>query len=719
MVNFLSGFRAVGVSHSNSNSNSTTQKNKQSRDTITKTANYSDHQDQDDLSIMSIYTSTDRSQQQQQQSSVVTTTTTNNNKGGRSSARSVMSEVTLPNGLPAVLEDYDSDDGSDDDDLSSLNPTGNHEFIVHCKNNERVYVPSMQGKLIKSRCRHFRVLLRSGGGVIYVDKKPDDTLDDTCTSSNNTADDIKKDPPAAATKKPTPPTTITTTKSTNNNNNRILTKEAWSSRTTRHIIELLTEGTTWIENDIRRFVELSSACEEINVRLCLGSLINYHDIIDRSSTYRFFQLRDITKYQFKLIGTIKSWQWMNLLQRGILLLCKSKVLILTVAPPTDGTGQFPMSANSSKIVTKVASTGMSAPKQQRLLKCDDLYTEFCVYSEKSKINVLYTVLDLFSISNNNESKGKNKSNTRSSRSTNGDGNNTRPLEEFKIIYRTRIGDLQEQDVNMLWRMTSSSYTLSTEDEEYYLKEEENSNEEAMSHPQDCLSHNHNMNDDNDNDNASRNSRTMSIGDDSATEASTSSEGTFADETIVEKEINHEDDAETRRRSNSNSSSNISHESHTGSPTSTPTTATLSPSPSSSLPSKYQYRTITTTSFMVLKHLFEPMNSLSEKSSSSSGRTKFNPSLLPACILISNPTPDTLGRFLNASAAVASGNISDDSINEVGWDILPPLSTTNNDKSTVFFVSNTSQYVKGIVDYMADYSNTSVVGESDFTLKQHV
>jgi hypothetical protein len=266
-------------------------------------------------------------------------------------------------------------------------------------------------------------------------------------------------------------------------------------------------------------------------------------------------------------------------------------------------------------------------------------------------------------------------------------------------------------------MTSSSYTLATEDEEYYLKEE--IDEEAMSHHHNFLSHQ----DMNHGDDALSNSRTMSIGDDSATEASTSSEGTFADETVVGKENDNNDDKDTESRSNSNnnnSSSNISHESHLDSPTSIPDTATLSPSLSSSLPSKYQTRTITTTSFMVLKHLFEPMNSLSERSSSSSGEAKFNPSLLPACILISNPTPDTLGRFLNASATVASGNISaDDSINEVGWDILPPSPMTNNDKSTVFFVSNTSQYVKGIVDYMADYSNTSVVGESDFTLKQHI
>ena len=119
MVNFLSGFRAVGASHSSSSSNSTsTQKQKQSRDNITITSS-SDHQDQDDLSIVSIYRSPDRLQQQQSSMKITTTKDKYNNKGGRSSARSVMSEVTLPNGfLPAVIEDHDG--GSDDSDINDV-----------------------------------------------------------------------------------------------------------------------------------------------------------------------------------------------------------------------------------------------------------------------------------------------------------------------------------------------------------------------------------------------------------------------------------------------------------------------------------------------------------------------------------------------------------------------------------------------------------------------
>ena len=107
----------------------------------------------------------------------------------------------------------------------------------------------MQGKLIKCRCRRFRVSLGSSGDGVLIVGGPD--------SDGNTKEQEEK----------------------SKRDNRILAKETWSST-----IELLTIGTTWIKNDHRRFIELSRACEEINVRLCLGSPINYHDILDRAST---------------------------------------------------------------------------------------------------------------------------------------------------------------------------------------------------------------------------------------------------------------------------------------------------------------------------------------------------------------------------------------------------------------------------------------------------
>mmetsp|Transcript_65572 Transcript_65572/g.73407 ORF Transcript_65572/g.73407 Transcript_65572/m.73407 type:complete len:207 (+) Transcript_65572:137-757(+) len=198
----------------------------------------------------------------------------------------------------------------------------------------------------------------------------------------------------------------------------------------------------------------------------------------------------------------------------------------------------------------------------------------------------------------------------------------------------------------------------------------------------------------------------------------------------EEEDNNNNNHYDTKYSGSSSSSNgiIRHETHPGSPPpSTPLTPSTPPSLTSSLPSRrFQSRTITATSFIVLKHLFQPMNVSTNHSSSSSDddrAAKFDSSLLPACIMISNPTPDTLGRFINASATVSRSS-SEDATNTMGWDILPSsLSTStnnnSNNKSTVLFVSDTSQHVKQIVDYMADYSKTSVVGESDFVLKQRV
>ena len=433
--------------------------------------------------------------------------------------------------------------------------------------------------------------------------------------------------------------------------NRILAKETWSTRTARPIIELLTEGTTWIENDHRRFIELSRACGEINVHLCLGSPINYHDILDRASTLRFFQLIDAQKFQFKLAGSIKSWQWMHLLQNGILLLLKSKVLMLSVAPPSEGSEQL----------SKIAA---SVPRQQRLSKCDELYSEFYVYSERSKINTLYTIMDLLSSSKTERKTDKALPRNRSA--------SAHPEESIKIVCKTRISGLEEQDLNMLWRMTPASYTLSTTEEQSFLQ----SDDTIPTAEYQCVDLS--LDD-------------VQIGEDSATVTSTSSTSS--------ETTDHESIDKTGNMSSS-------HDTPTYSSPYSPSTL----STASSLSSKYESRTITGTSFMVLKHLFDPMNHF-ERSSSAENSA---PSILPACLLISNPSPDTLGRFLNASAAVSGS--SEMTTSEIGWDIAssPSINGKNN---TIFFLSSTCQHVKEILDYMADYSKTSVVGKADFRLKQ--
>merc|ERR1712238_630785 len=172
-----------------------------------------------------------------------------------------------------------------------------------------------------------------------------------------------------------------------------------------------------------------------------------------------------------------------------------------------------------------------------------------------------------------------------------------------------------------------------------------------------------------------------MNDDSVTETSESSKTTDGG-SIEEEEDNNSNHCDTKCSGSSSSNDGIiSHETHTGTPPpSTPLTPSTPPSLTSNLPSRrFQSRTITASSFIVLKHLFQPMNVSTNNSLSSDNdnRATFDPSLLPACIMISNPTPDTLGRFINASAMVRRST-SEDATHTMGWDILPSssLSTTS-------------------------------------------
>lgn len=579
-----------------------------------------------------------------------------NKKKPFSSALSVVSDISSTS--PKLDESY-----SNEPDDSS------HDFLIQCRKGEMIFVPSTQGKLIKSRCRHFRNLL----GMVVDD---DDIGDETGISAGD---------------------------------DHIVHKEGWSIGTARHVIELLTLGTTWIENDAKRFALLSHACEEIGVRLCLGSLINYHDIIDRASTTKFFELMDTNKYQFKIRGEVKSWQWIHLLHKGILLLSKTNVLLITVAPPSDGTAQMPTSAKSTKMVSKVSPV---QPSHARLAKCDELYSEFRVYCTGSKINALLTILSVLSkgvgtdgMSNNNRVPSRK-------------GNSnfvTRPPEEFKVVYRTKIGSLEQEDMNMLWRLTSASYTVATPDECQHLK---------RAIPQGSLGTS-----------ASRHQPAHHPSND---------EGTV--------DINH-----------INTGMSSENDWCSGGATavpSSPASSALSVSLSScninmtdpSAADKYQVRTLTGNSFVILKHLFDPINEStvaathsgpcpsSSSSSSSPGRDyrhepssptiePSDPSMLPACLLVHNPTPDTLGRFLNAAAVAAlennvdvdrhgvdddvdGGNVCGDFTIDVGWEILPPTA------SVLFVVSHTSRHLKRLLGHLADYSNSAIVdGPGDFSFVQ--
>jgi hypothetical protein len=532
-------------------------------------------------------------------------------------APSVMSDVSSHS---TILEENEYLQSAEMGDNSPSN-----EFIIQCKNGEMIFIPNGQGRVIKSRCRHFRFLLSTGrGGHIIVggDEKKDDDDDD----------------------------------------NRILKKDNWTIGTARHVIELLTDGTTWIENDQRRFVELAKACEEIEVRLCLGSMINYHDILDQASTYKFFDLINIDKYQFKLQGIVKSFQWMHLLHKGILLLLKSKILMITVAPPTDGTAELPTSAKSSKIVTKLSP---SVPNQDRLTKCDDLYSEFCVYSNGCKINALLTILDLLSKTNfKEEMTTTNVVVDKAQNSTNKEHQHQqrkmltagpRAPEQFKIVYKTRIGSIEVEDLNMLWRLTSASYTLSTPEERQYMIHCPTLKDDAVA----------------------------------------STQRQESGDTVHTPETEDNTDGSSNSGRTITSYDSVHSESHSPIQASTPPATATAPTPTPDV--KYQFRTLTGTSCMVLKHLFDPLNNATTTKTATTNNVGVDESQLPALIMVSNPTPDTLGRFLNA-ASHTSGICSS---TEIGWDVV-------SSTSTIFYVATTTQTVKEIVNYLADYSSSAIV-----------
>jgi hypothetical protein len=499
---------------------------------------------------------------------------------------------------------------------AAMDLSGN-EFVIQCQNGDMLFVANAHAKIIKARCRHFRLLLATGqGGHVFVPVP-------------NASGNKKNDQPEQQTPKVV------------KEDGRILHKETWSIGTARHVIELLTEGTTWIENDHRHFRSLSKACEEIDVKLCLGSLINYHDILDQDSTFRFFDLISLRNYQFKFQAVVTSWQWMHLLHRGILLLPKSKVLMITVAPPNGGTPLLPTSPQST--TTKISP---SLPNQQRLAKCDTLCSEFCVYSTHgSKINALLAILDFLSKSKTDDATTTTEAKKAKRKMAKG----MMMPEQFQVVYQTRIGSIEPEDLNMLWRLTSASYTLSTLEERQYLP------------------------------------KTLPV----ATKPESDDPTT---PTLATASNTSNEDDEHSLTSHEEPSSLPNPASDRDSPTplaAMPATPVMPTLPSST--DRYQFRTITGTSCMVLQHLFAPLNSADKDS------------LLPASLVVSNPSPDTLGRFMNAAAHAKRKKTkgSNTTTATVGWDIA-------YGGQMVFYVSSSTKEIKDVVEYLSDYNHSAIV-----------
>lgn len=552
-----------------------------------------------------------------------------------SCADSVLSDVTFSTKGPKAVRTEISHHASD---RSSNSHT--HDFILECDNGERIYVPSVQGKIIKSRCRSLLLSLernrRNTNNVFWAGSESDSSSISTKESEE-----------------------------------RILTKNTWSPRATRHIVELLAEGSTWIDSDRNRFVELLRACDEINVRLHLGSPINYHDVLDPASSLRYFKLNDENIYRFQLVGALQSGQWMHLIQKGILLHLDSKVLMLSA---TDSTAE---------------RSNESEARQKRLTRCDELYSEFRVYSQRSKINTLYSILGILSATGNEtKSRLEKKLHSRNRSATATTKQQESEEQSIQIVCKIVSGGLSERDWNTLWRMTSSSYRFSSPEEQSLLFHSQ------AEHGRKNLPCKEPTIDDSVR-TVSTTDLTETVGRDSVDDSFLTDDTSQDSSTICPppQEPDHPVQHKTETKIESESEVKIKAE------------------------VKTETRTITGKSLVALKHMFDAVNQCSsDRPSSAEQRDR---SLFPACLSISNPTPDTLGRFLNAcvDAVKPSKTSSASTVIQIGYEILSCSSSATGKHGIMFFVSNTNERIHEIVDSMADYSGTSVVGEADFRFEQ--
>jgi hypothetical protein len=99
--------------------------------------------------------------------------------------------------------------------------------------------------------------------------------------------------------------------------NSKIRKPDWSLAIARHLIEALTKGSTTLPN-LQLYQELMEAGDQALLDLRLCSLVNYIDPTP-SRDHRFLDLVDPSKYRFLFKGNILSEQWLQLLDKGILL----------------------------------------------------------------------------------------------------------------------------------------------------------------------------------------------------------------------------------------------------------------------------------------------------------------------------------------------------------------------------------------------------------------
>ena len=385
---------------------------------------------------------------------------------------------------------------------------------------------------------------------------------------------------------------------------RIIHQPDWEALHVRRMIAILITGSAWIENDATAFAEFYNAAMALSMDIRLTSLINFQDELSCDATRKFFQMVIIENYQFKISAILGSSQWLQLLKMGILLMSKSRVLSVRLANYQN---------NAKKRV---------GPSEERLTKCDNIYSEYCVYAHGN----MQTVWSIVNILTPPIAGGKHKAKRQEQE------------DEIKLIFLTRKGALSYDDMTMLWRMTDSSFIMSTQQEQAYL-------------------------------------------DSFQAEEVTESMSNAIVNGASKNEQSPIDEHSTHTTSTALSSTSIPNPVALNAPTSS-----NFPSPVSSSSDDYQCRTLSGKSFLAFKHLFGSINTKEPD--------------LAACLMVRVPTPDTLGRLINATRKT--------SIPRLDFDL----------QDNAYFACKTSTEIKKMLAYMSDYSSSAVV-DGDFQLCQHI
>eukprot|EP00934_Nitzschia_sp_Nitz4_P001866 Nitzschia sp. Nitz4//scaffold5_size260463//99010//100485//NITZ4_000973-RA/size260463-processed-gene-0.124-mRNA-1//-1//CDS//3329555313//1866//frame0 len=455
----------------------------------------------------------------------------------------------VKNSFPAVHKHHEGDTSSScsDDDI-----VRSKEFIIQCA-DETVFVGHSESTAILQHCPYFRSILANASEV----------------------------------------------------DGSVVRRADWSAANIRRVIDILTLGTTWIDNNAKVFTELRDMATELTIDIRLCSLVNYHDLLSASISRDFFNLLKIERYQFKFYGVVRSSHWVRLAEKKVILMPKAKVL--------------PVKLDSSS--KQSSPTAISA---ERLARCDSIASEYCVYGDGS-MSALLSISTML-VSGGIKRRGKTPRNE-----------NT---EQIKLVFNTAVGVLTDDQLSMFCRMTDVSFGAASEEETRFLLATQDSSKQGNGVGY-VRSENHAF--------TIGLQRNVSAG--QGTHNTEASSDTIPMTTVNDHEMNQ----------------NI----------------VMSPPPCP--PTQYSYKTLRSTSFLVLKHLFESINTLQPH--------------LKACIIVTTPEPDMVGRMVNAASRCT----------------IPRLELDVRTNS--LFACKSSEDIKTMLTFMADYSSSAVIG-GDFLLCAH-